>query len=157
MVSWRRGIEPVIAAVILIAVAIVVAVAVVGWILGLWSGLAGGNPQITSNPLLACIDESAGTVSVTIYIVNSGAGSDKLIKAYLEHGGTTYEAANYYNETTSPKAPIVIPSNSNTTLTIEFNNVNANPGDRATVKLIFERSGTQPLMITVQKCATGTG
>jgi len=144
MVSWRRGIEPVIAAVILIAVAIVVAVAVVGWIFGLWGSLAGGNPQITSNPLKTCINNQ--DIVVTVYILNSGAGSDRLIKAYLDHGGKRYEAANLNNTE-------VIPSNSNKELTIRFSNVaNVNPGDRATVTLVFEKSGQQPLYITLQQC-----
>jgi len=147
MVSWRRGIEPVIAAVILIAVAIVVAVAVVGWIMGLWGSLAGGNPQITSSVMLACntTRDSSPAVNVTVYIRNSGAGSDKLIRAYLDYGGTSYEASN-------PDFPITIPSNSNTTIKIAFSVPSANPGDSATVRLIFERSGTQPLPITIQNC-----
>jgi len=165
MVSWRRGIEPVIAAVILIAVAIVVAVAVVGWIIGLWGSMAGGNPQITSNPMMACVDSSRN-VKVTVYIKNSGAGSDKLISAYLDYGGNVYTANRWTTKSsqtgggtsesgTGGTGPQSIPISSNSDMTVEivFGSVsNIKAGDSATVRLIFERSGTQPLPITVQSC-----
>jgi len=171
MVSWRRGIEPVIAAVILIAVAIVVAVAVVGWILGLWGGLAGGNPQIAAvNPVLCADDGSAA-----VYIRNTGSGSDKLLAVYLDYGGNTFKGNPSTSSTKSVYSVIsatssfniedgvvIIPANKADWIYIEFNQ-KLNPGDSAIIKLMFEKSGTQSVPVTAQSCgssaqsSSGTG
>jgi len=167
MVSWRRGIEPVIAAVILIAVAIVVAVAVVGWILGLWGGLAAGNPQISVvNPVLCA--GSGSQLEAAVYIRNTGAGSDKILSVYLDYGGSTYKGTptTKYGQDVSTVTKIVgtstislgggdvIPANSAGWLYIKFNvdGKTINAGDSAVIRIMFEKSGTQSIPVTAQNC-----
>jgi len=165
MVSWRRGIEPVIAAVILIAVAIVVAVAVVGWILGLWGGLAGGSPQISVvNPVL-CADMNKTSFEAAVYIKNTGAGSDKILSIYLDYGGSTYrgdvvstvQKVNKIvgNATITLGAGNTVPANSAGWLYITFSSstqITINPGDSAVIRIMFEKSGTQSIPVTAQSC-----
>jgi len=96
VVSWRRGIEPVIAAVILIAVAVVVAVAVVGWILGIWQSLLGGTPQINIANAMMCESYTDANTNktyalVAVYIDNRGSGSDRIMNVILEYGGNVFK------------------------------------------------------------------
>jgi len=176
MVSWRRGIEPVIAAVILIAVAIVVAVAVVGWILGLWGGLAGGSPQISITDAKLCSGTS--TIYAAIYIRNSGSGSDKILSVLLDYGGDTYVASGIYSSvptTVSPQPPQLlasivgtntlttpaektIPGNGIGWLYITFNvqGKTVSAGDQALLRITFEKSGTQSIPVRAESCPTPT-
>jgi len=161
-ISWRRGIEPVIAAVILIAVAIVVAVAVVGWLLGLWGNLSGGNPQITLvNPVL-CAGNS--TIEAAVYLRNQGTGSDKILAIQLEYGGGTFSGSVITSPqnvtkivsgtTLSLSGGNTVPANVAGWLYIQFNNVNKviSAGDTVAIKIMFEKSGTQTVYATAQNC-----
>jgi len=174
MVSWRRGIEPVIAAVILIAVAIVVAVAVVGWILGLWGGLAGGSPQITIPDAKLCSasiqqGQSQTTAYAAIYIRNTGSGSDKILTVLLDYGGKTYlgsvssepsGAPQFLQDvvgtnTLSTPAKDTIAGNSVGWLYITFKNVDKtiSAGDQALIRITFEKSGTQSIPVRAEVCS----
>jgi len=173
MVSWRRGIEPVIAAVILIAVAIVVAVAVVGWILGLWGGLAGGSPQITIPDAKLC--SGTDTVYAAIYIRNAGSGSDRILTVMLDYGGDTYVASGIYSSppntvTPPPLLATIVGTNTLTTpaertipgngvgwLYITFNvgsGKTISAGDQALIRITFEKSGTQSIPVRAESCPT---
>ena len=65
-----RGIEPVIAAVILIAIAVVVAIAVIGWIMGLWGAVSTPREQLSVTGLNLTISKN-GNVTY-LMITNSG-------------------------------------------------------------------------------------
>jgi len=172
MVSWRRGIEPVIAAVILIAVAIVVAVAVVGWILGLWGGLAGGSPQITIPDARLC--SGTGTIYAAVYIRNTGSGSDRILTVLLDYGGDTYVVSSI--DSSAPNdAPRLLKSivGTNTLRTPDTNTVAGNSvgwlyitfdvgdktisaGDQALLRITFEKSGTHSIPVRAEACPTQT-
>ncbi len=135
--DMRKAISPIIATVILVAVTLVIAVAIVGWLMGLWGGLAGGSPAISiTNQKL----NTNGTL--IIYVKNSGGGSDKLLSAELLSGGSVIGT----NSTT-----MTISANYAGWITINFKlntGVTINPGDTLTVKLYFENSGTQQFSVT---------
>ena len=134
----RRAISPVIATVIIVAVAIAISVAVAGWLFGLWGGLAGGNPQIQISYATVY---SNGIVKV--HIKNQGAGADKLIKAELIAGSTTYTL----NQTSF--TPVDIGANADVDVTLSAG-TNFTAGQSVVLKLYFEKSGVQPITTTVQ-------
>ncbi|MEM2234185.1 MAG: archaellin/type IV pilin N-terminal domain-containing protein [Desulfurococcaceae archaeon] len=65
-----RGIEPVIAAVILIAIAVVVAIAVIGWIMGLWGAVSTPREQLSVTGLNLTISKNENVTY--LMITNSG-------------------------------------------------------------------------------------
>ncbi|MEM4476498.1 MAG: archaellin/type IV pilin N-terminal domain-containing protein [Desulfurococcaceae archaeon] len=78
-----RGIEPVIAAVILIAIAVVVAIAVIGWIMGLWGAVTTPREQLsvtgvglnaTSKELTLIVTNSGGTKATITHVSINGPG-----------------------------------------------------------------------------------
>jgi len=133
----RKGISPVIATVIIVAVAIAISIAVAGWLFGLWSGLAGGTPQIqVSNAVVY----KNGTV--LLYVVNQGSGADTLLKVELNDGTTTY--------TLTPDIQTIDANFKGWITATPTQNVTFTPGQSVTVKLYFEKSGTITIPVSVQ-------
>ena len=64
-----KGIEPIIAVVILVAVTLVIAIAVVGWIMGWWGAVGAPGESLKVTPI------SANTSSVGLYICNQGGAA----------------------------------------------------------------------------------
>jgi len=145
--SLRRGIEPIIATVILVAVALIIAVAVVGYLMGLFGGLTGGNPQIAVTNI-ALKKSDSNKLTLEMYISNTGAGSDRLLKVEVLAGGSVIASA-----TPGSGSNVIMTISGNlrtwvsTDLTGNFSNVS--PGDTVIVKLYFEKSGTQTINVVV--------
>ena len=143
--SLRRGIEPIIATVILVAVALIIAVAVVGYLMGLFGGLTGGNPQITITNIALKKNEN----KLEMYISNTGAGSDRLLKVEVIANGSLVAS-------TVPGGTAVVTTiqgNFKGWVSIDLNTgtnyVSLAPGDTVIVKLYFEKSGTQTINVVV--------
>jgi len=133
----RKGISPVIATVIIVAVAIAISIAVAGWLFGLWSGLAGGTPQIqVSNAIV----QSNGTV--LLYVVNQGSGADTLLRVELNTGDTTV--------TLNPNVTTIDANFKGWIQADPASTLDLNPGQSVTVKLYFEKSGTITIPVSVQ-------
>ncbi|MEM1668771.1 MAG: archaellin/type IV pilin N-terminal domain-containing protein [Thermofilaceae archaeon] len=157
--SLRRGIEPIIATVILVAVALIIAVAVVGYLMGLFGGLTGGQPQISITSIMA--KKGTNGLEIQMYLNNAGAGSDKLVKVEIIHGGTstsygltgttlTLTGTQAATVTATPGGTsVVIAGNYKGWLTINTDYGNASPGDTVILKLYFERSGIQTINVVV--------
>jgi len=153
MVNLRRGISPVIATVIIVAVTIAIAVAVVGWLTGLWSSIAGGTPSISLVPGNAYAGK--GAVNASIYIRNSGAGSDSLIKAILIYSSKMFKCSYVYYNTTGgtitkiPLTSFTIPSNYKGWVNISctVSGVKIATGDKLLLKIYFSKSGVQTLTL----------
>ena len=137
MRNARKGISPVIATVIIVAVAIAISIAVAGWLFGLWSGLAGGSPQIQISS--TTVYEN-GTVEM--YIVNSGSGADKIIKVTLNTGSDTYTLQPNITEI---KANFKgwVKATPATALTLT-------PGQTVSITVTLEKSGDIPLQAVVK-------
>ena len=144
----KKGISPVIATVILVAVTLVIAVAIVGWLFGLWGGLAGGSPsiQITNQKLDVTSAGNTSTATLELYIRNTGGGSDKILKAELISGNNVVSA-----KTEDIKPSTVISANYADWFTIPFDvsKLQLSPGDTVIIKIYFEKSGTQTFQVTV--------
>ena len=69
-----KGIEPIIAVVILVAVTLVIAIAVVGWIMGWWSAI-GKPPESLKITPVSLKQVSGDGWNVTLYICNDGSAN----------------------------------------------------------------------------------
>jgi flagellin-like protein len=148
--SLRRGIEPIIATVILVAVALIIAVAVVGYLMGLFGGLTGGSPQIAVTNVRA-LKENSNKLTLEMYISNTGAGSDRLLKVEVIVGGLV-GTASVISVGNSPvgTAATIISGNFKGWVTASItSSQDLNPGDTIIVKLYFEKSGTQTINAVV--------
>lgn len=144
----RKGISPVIATVILVAVTLVIAVAIIGWLMGLWGGLAGGSPAISIT------NQKVDTLgNIVLYIKNTGGGSDKLLSAEIISAGSIVGSATEGSTVTingeSTTLPATITANFAGWVTIPTGVSSLNAGDTVIVKLYFESSGTQQFQVTV--------
>ena len=134
-----RAISPVIAMIIIVAITLSIAFAVVGWLFGLWGGLAGGTPQISITNLKVYQNNNTNTAVIEFYVVNRGSGSDKILKVELVKGNTVASDTN----------TTVIEANARRWLTYNVTEVNLNPGDSVLVKIYFEKSGVYSLPAVV--------
>jgi len=75
----KKGIEPVIAAVILVAVALVLAVALAGWVMGIWGGL-GSTEALYITGSVSKVDN---TVYVNATIFNKGTAPANITKVEM--------------------------------------------------------------------------
>lgn len=91
MRKLSKGIEPIIAVVILVAVTLVIAIAVVGWIMGWWGAILGGG--VEDLRILTATLKSNGQVNVTIY--NAGTATAEIFK--IEVAGVDMKDANCKN------------------------------------------------------------
>jgi len=88
-----RAISPVIALIIVIGVTLAIAFAVVGWLFGLWGGLAGGVPQIVITSVDAYYNTNDKKIYVEVYMMNKGTADDIILKAYITHKGEEKECS----------------------------------------------------------------
>jgi len=147
--SLRRGIEPIIATVILVAVALIIAVAVVGYLMGLFGGLTGGSPQISITNI--ALKKTGDKLTLEMYISNTGAGSDRLLKVEVLAGGSLIASS---VPTGNSNAIMIISGNLRTWLSgpldVDSSKVsNVSPGDTVIVKVYFEKSGTHTINAVV--------
>ena len=77
----RRGIEPIIAVVILVAVTLVIAIGVVGWIMGWW-GTFGATESLQFYPD-SYIQIGAGQNTLILHVKNSGSASAVIYKVEI--------------------------------------------------------------------------
>jgi len=86
-----RGIEPIIATIIIVAVTLVIAIAVIGWIMGWWGTLTGGQEQLQLVREGSRIYNEGGQWKLTLHVVNRGGGTAviyKIVVANCEAGKT---------------------------------------------------------------------
>ena len=81
-----RAISPVIAMIIIVAITLSIAFAVVGWLFGIWGGLAGGTPQITITNVDGYIDKDKN-IRVRVYVMNKGTAGDEILELRIAHKG----------------------------------------------------------------------
>jgi flagellin-like protein len=69
MKNKLKGIEPIIAVVILVAVTLVIAIAVVGWIMGWWSAVGKPPESLKITPV------KLNTTNLELYVCNDGSAA----------------------------------------------------------------------------------
>jgi len=89
----RRGIEPIIAVVILVAVTLVIAIGVIGWIMGWWGSMGATESLIIyGDSKLTLQTDSTGSVTnvvVTLHVANKGSASAVIYKVEVANVGET--------------------------------------------------------------------
>lgn len=120
-----KGIEPIIAVVILVAVTLVIAIGVIGWIMGWWGSMG----ATESLRIYADSYIQAGNQPVLyLHVKNEGSASAVIYKVEVV-GATTVSDSTY---TLTP--------GSETTLTITLGNVNIVAGTNYQVK-VYTKAG----------------
>ena len=134
-----EAVSPIIATIIVVTITLAIAFAVVGWLFGLWSGIAGGTPQIQITNVK--VYKSDDTPIAELYIVNKGSGSDRILKAELIKGSNPVGNSTISTDT--------ITANFAGWVTIAFNALSLNVGNSIIIKVYFEKSGVQTIPATV--------
>ncbi|MCX8198410.1 MAG: hypothetical protein N3E36_00005 [Sulfolobales archaeon] len=130
-----RGIEPVIAAVILIAIAVVVAIAVIGWIMGLWGAVTTPREQLSVTGV--SLTTTSGAVQLKLIVVNSGGAAAKVIRVSINGPGCVAIAE---EETT-------IDPGKSEDVTVTFENCNPVSGSMYSVTVYTEAGGAYPTVV----------
>ena len=95
----RRGIEPIIAVVILVAVTLVIAIGVIGWLMGWWGALGATEQlQIYGDTKLQVSSGGGGTV--TLHVGNRGSASAVIYKIEIVNFGETTQLTTSSGTTT---------------------------------------------------------
>jgi|GEM_PF-1653380 len=100
-----KGLEPLIAAIILIAITLVIAIAVAAWILGIFAGTASGGERLKILPN-ATLNATNGTLS--LWIVNEGGSSAKIISIDIN---AIHQCSSIDPDTIPPGGPTKVTAN----------------------------------------------
>lgn len=119
--------------------------------------IAEGQPLISITSIIA--RSLNNRLVFEIYLVNSGAGSDRLAKVDVVHRGTSISytltatsTATFPADTSlivSNAGPLIIPGNTRGWLTIVTDYSRITPGDTVILRSYFERSGVQTINVVV--------
>lgn len=128
--NLSKGIEPIIAVVILIAVTLVIAIGVIGWIMGWW-GTLGATEVLQIFPDSKIIIESDGTPTLELHIQNKGTADSAINK--IEVAGKTITKFissddNCPNVVGVANDRLIIKPGVDVTIYITLSNVNVAPG-----------------------------
>jgi flagellin-like protein len=126
--NLSKGIEPIIAVVILIAVTLVIAIGVIGWIMGWWGTLGATEVlQIFPDSKIIIYD---GTPTLELHIQNKGTADSAINK--IEVAGKTitkFNNSNYCPPVVSvANERLIIKPGVDVTIYITLSNVGATPG-----------------------------
>jgi len=121
-----RGIEPIIATIIIVAVTLVIAIAVIGWIMNWWGALTSGQEMLQIMP-----DSTLGADgSMTLHIKNTGGATAVIYK--VEVFGTDCTA-------TKNIKPNVLEPGDDTYISVKPDKeCNLVPGTKYTVRIYTE-------------------
>lgn len=109
----RRGIEPIIAVVILVAVTLVIAIGVIGWIMGWW-GTFGATESLQFYPdSYIQVQNTGGTLY--LHLKNTGSASAVIYKVEISGVETITTTPNFEGETVKSGT---VPPGTEDTLTI---------------------------------------
>jgi len=127
-----RGIEPIIAAVIVIAITLVLAVAVIGWIMNWWGVLTSGQEMLQTMP-----DSTIGADgSMTLHMKNTGGAMAVIYK--VEVYGTDCTATKDIN-------PKVLKPGDDIYISVKPDKkCNLVPGTRYTIRIYTESGAVYP-------------
>lgn len=147
------GIEPIIATVILVAVALIISVAVIGYFMGLFGGLVGGQPQVYVTGVTARALNEGKRLNVTMYLSNAGTASDRLTRVSAIIRGKSYDIAGSAVEGLSAAGTYAsVPAGFRGWVTFEVDlkdDTKIEVGDTVLIRLFFERSGQHTVTVVV--------
>jgi len=121
--------------IVIISITLAIAFAVVGWLFGIWGGLAGGTPQITITNVDGFINKKdRNRIYVRVYMMNKGTAGDEIVEVRIVHAG---------EESGCSGKGWVIPAGYKGWLTFNcYKSGKGRVGDAFTLKIFFKNSGT---------------
>jgi len=134
MKNKLKGIEPIIAVVILVAVTLVIAIAVVGWIMGWWGAVGAPGESLKVTPI------SANNTSVSLYICNQGGAAATIQSVIIK--GTPFD----YGNTERP----TVPAGGCKNITVDLTGkVTLTPGEVVEIQVITLAGNTYKTVVRV--------
>ena len=125
-----KGLEPLIAAIILIAITLVIAIAVVAWMTGLFGTTVGGAESLVILPT-ASLKYVGGEWSLSLSIRNTGSSSSSVIAVYVANQVCSLESGSK-----------TISSGKTEPITATCSDANFISGVRYTIKVITAAGNT---------------
>jgi flagellin-like protein len=127
----KKGLEPLIAAVILIAITLVIAIAVVGWMSGLFATTISGTESLVILPN-ASLFKRSGTWHLNLTIRNTGVFNSNVTAVFVAGFSCT-----------SPSLPQTIPAGNTVDITLlNCGTGGITPGNRYTIKVMTAAGNT---------------
>ncbi|MEM2528654.1 MAG: archaellin/type IV pilin N-terminal domain-containing protein [Ignisphaera sp.] len=135
MRSLYRGIEPIIAVVILVAVTLVLAIGVIGWIMGWW-GTLGGTETLQIMPY-----STLGRNSMLINITNAGSLTSYIVKAEIVGlGSCTVKNCSKAGTDCKEDSVAKIEAGAECKVGFDCSGVTTSPGTRYTIR-VYTKAG----------------
>ena len=143
-----RGIEPIIAVVILVAITLVIAIGVIGWIMGWW-GTFGATENLQFYPDSA-IEYKEGKWVLSLHLKNAGSAAAVIYKIEIS-GIETRTDTNNFNGKDEKISAGTVPPGAEDTLTLQLGEEQQPPYTSGTNYLvkIYTRAGNV-YSVTVQ-------
>ena len=142
----RRGIEPIIAVVILVAVTLVIAIGVIGWIMGWW-GTFGATESLQFYPDSSIVfDKQQNKWVLNLHLKNTGSASAVIYKIEISGVETLDNTANFNGKTVTSGT---VPPGVEDTLTITLNQQQSYTSGTNYLVKIYTRAGNV-YSVTVQ-------
>jgi flagellin-like protein len=140
-----RGIEPIIAVVILVAVTLVIAIGVIGWLMGWW-GTLGATEQLI---LYGDSKLKVGTdkVTVELHVANKGSAAAVIYKVEVAGSSATSLSV---NNIACPNNQCTLTPGDDQTIAAEFGKIDLVPGTSYVVKVYTKAGNTYQITLVAE-------
>jgi len=150
----RRGIEPIIAVVILVAVTLVIAIGVIGWLMGWWGSIGATESLIIYGDSKLILQTSNGqtNVVVTLHVGNKGSASAVIYKVEVVNVGDSTQFTTAQNQ--APTNAITLAPGAESTFTVVVtpqSNANIVAGANYIVKVYTKAGNTYQITLVAQQ------
>ena len=146
----RRGIEPIIAVVILVAVTLVIAIGVIGWLMGWWGSIGATESLIIYGDSKLILQ--ANNVVVILHVGNKGSASAVIYKVEVVNVGETTQFTTAQNQPTT--TVLTLAPGAETTFTAAVNipsGANIVAGANYIVKVYTKAGNTYQITLVAQQ------
>jgi len=155
-----RGIEPIIATIIIVAVTLVIAIAVIGWIMGWWGALTGGQEmvQVFADSHLY-VSADGKTATAEIHVANKGGATATIYKVEIAGTDCKAETGDFDTKNLSKDSAsniVVSPGIDGTfTASISCTSSSLTPGATYNVKIYTKGGSTLSINLVAEQAPTG--
>uniref|UniRef100_A0A7C2ZL51 Type IV pilin n=1 Tax=Ignisphaera aggregans TaxID=334771 RepID=A0A7C2ZL51_9CREN len=156
MKKLYKGIEPIIAVVILVAVTLVIAIGVIGWIMGWW-GSMGATEQLQLYADSNLTVSSGGSGTLELRVANKGSASAVIYKVEIVGTACTVEISDDTPKNTGidvddKRGGVTVPPGTDGIIIYDIRGDNCNliPGSVYQIKVYTKAGNVYPLTLTAQ-------
>ncbi|ADM28480.1 conserved hypothetical protein [Ignisphaera aggregans DSM 17230] len=152
-----RGIEPIIATIIIVAVTLVIAIAVIGWIMGWWGALTGGQEmlQVFADSRLRITSPDGNQAEAEIHVANKGGATATIYKVEIAGTDCKAETGDFDTKDLSKDTAgnIVVPPGKDGTFTasITCSSSSLTPGATYNVKIYTKGGSTLSINLVAEQ------